>query len=70
MEEKTGRTIGIYPELKRPGFFVHVRTFRDDELDRRFYSPEGELQAYIELGVDCLFSDFLDTAIKALRKGE
>jgi glycerophosphoryl diester phosphodiesterase len=58
----------VIKDAHAAGLFVHAFTFRNES--RRLYAdykgdPRAEYQAFYELGVDGLFSDFSDTAVAA-----
>jgi glycerophosphoryl diester phosphodiesterase len=61
---KDGVDTGFVKEAHSAGLAVHPWTFRDDRLDETFADIEAEMKAYFELGVDGVFSDFADTAIR------
>ncbi|MEP4050891.1 MAG: glycerophosphodiester phosphodiesterase family protein [Litorimonas sp.] len=61
---KDGVDTGFVKEAHSAGLAVHPWTFRDDQLDETFADIETEMKAYYELGVDGVFSDFADTAIR------
>lgn len=46
------------------GLSVHPWTFRDDDVLEGFADAADELQRFFELGVDGVFTDFTDTALK------
>jgi len=58
----------LVSEAHKRGLFVHVFTFRDEKR-RLAYSYHGDPQAeylqFFRLGVDGVFSEFPDTAVKA-----
>lgn len=51
------------------GLSVHPWTFRDDNLPDGFATPEAEFQAYWEMGVDGVFTDFPQTAVNLRASG-
>jgi glycerophosphoryl diester phosphodiesterase len=58
----------LVPEAHKVGLFVHVFTFRNEK--RRLASsyhgdPQAEYLQFFRLGVDGVFSEFPDTALKA-----
>jgi glycerophosphoryl diester phosphodiesterase len=66
----------LVAEAHRQGLFVHVFTFRNEK--RRLAAdyrddPQAEYLQFFRLGVDGVFSEFLDTAVTArtvfLREG-
>lgn len=60
-----GEDTGFVAAAHAAGLAVHPWTFRDDQLDPAFPDIETEMKAYYALGVDGVFSDFPDTALKA-----
>ena len=59
-----GKDTGFVTAAHEAGLAVHPWTFRDDQLDPKFPDIDAELKAYYALGVDGVFSDFPDTAIR------
>ena len=60
-----GKSSGLIEEAHKRNMKVHLWTFRNDAYpDTVFTSPEDELRFFMKLGVDGLFADFPDTAIK------
>jgi len=47
---------------------VHAWTYRDDDLPSGYASPAEELEVAFAMGVDALFCDFPQTAVR-LRDG-
>jgi glycerophosphoryl diester phosphodiesterase len=63
-----GRDRGVVPRLRAAGLEVHVYTFRDDKVSAWAKGdPVAELRRFAELGVDAVFADHPDTAVRALR---
>lgn len=46
------------------GLKTHPWTFRDDDIGEGFATAEEEYLAYFRLGIDGMFSDFSDTAVR------
>jgi glycerophosphoryl diester phosphodiesterase len=46
---------------------VHTWTFRSDARGDGFADPKAEMQYYMKLGVDGLFTDFAETGVAALK---
>lgn len=60
-----GAPTGLLKEAHNLGLPVHTWTFREDEVAPQFRGNSSvELTDFIKLGVDGLFSDFPDTAIR------
>ncbi len=60
-----GQDTGFVKAVHDVGLAVHPWTFRDDALDPAFPDIDTEIKAYYALGVDGVFSDFPDTALRA-----
>lgn len=56
---------GFVDAAHAAGLAVHPWTFRDDQSNEAFPDIDAELKAYYALGVDGVFSDFPDTALRA-----
>lgn len=67
--DATGRSTGLLESAHRLGLKVHTYTFRDDLLPAHYGNAAAELQAFLALGVDGLFSDFPDTAKRVIDGG-
>ena len=63
--DKSGEDTGFIRAAHAAGLAVHPWTFRDDDLDSKFETVDAELKAYYRLGVDGVFSDFSDSALRA-----
>ena len=63
---EVGRDSGFVKMAHSFGLQVYPWTFRNDQLEKWFTSPEGEYKAFLELGINGLFSDFTDTARLAI----
>ena len=56
----------LVEEAHRRGLFVHAWTFRDDQLeDTGFDDAQAEIEAYLEAGIDGIFTDFPKTGVAA-----
>lgn len=73
-ERLTGEVLPVIEDAHEAGLQVHPYTFRNEERyavieeDGTIQTPEEEYQQYFELGVDGVFTDFPNTAIKALEE--
>ena len=47
------------------GLMVHTWTFRDDASGYGFKDPQAEMQYYMSLGIDGVFTDFTATGVAA-----
>lgn len=61
---EAGEDTGFVSAAHKAGLAVHPWTFRDDALDPKFPDIDTEIKAYYALGVDGIFSDFPDTALR------
>ena len=55
---------GLLAAAHAEGLDVHIWTLRDDDIGEGFETITAELAFYLELGVDGVFADFPDTALK------
>ena len=62
--DKKGALTAFASAIKAAGLQLHVWTLRNDDVGRGYGSISSELEAYYEAGVDGVFADFPDTAIK------
>ena len=65
---ETGEDTGFVAAAHAAGLAVHPWTFRDDQPNETFPDIDAELKAYYALGVDGVFSDFPDTALRVRDK--
>ena len=62
-----GASTGFIEAAHARGLFVHAWTFRDDQVPAAFAGPEGgeaEIAAFLALGLDGVFADFPETAVR------
>ena len=57
---------GVIDAAHAAGLLVHTWTFRNDASGYGFRNPQAEMQYYLRLGVDGVFTDFPDTGVAAL----
>ncbi|QPF75583.1 glycerophosphodiester phosphodiesterase [Roseateles sp. DAIF2] len=57
---------GVIEAAHANKLFVHTWTMRDDAGILGFGSGQAEIEAYLRLGVDGVFTDFTDTGVAAL----
>ena len=62
--DETAQDTGFVAAAHAAGLAVHPWTFRDDAPNPTFLDIDAELKAYYALGVDGVFSDFPDTALR------
>jgi glycerophosphoryl diester phosphodiesterase len=58
---------GVVERAHRKGLRVHTWTFRNDASGYGFADPKAEMQYYMRLGVDGVFTDFPATGVEARR---
>jgi glycerophosphoryl diester phosphodiesterase len=63
--DSAGRATGLVEEAHAAGLAVHSWTFREDTSPAPFLTTHEEFFAAFGLGVDALFCDFPDAALKA-----
>ncbi|MDX1580075.1 MAG: glycerophosphodiester phosphodiesterase family protein [Alphaproteobacteria bacterium] len=69
IDPETRQSTGFVEEAHGLGIEVHPWTFRNDQLPEDLSSPEDELRLFLSLGIDGLFTDFTDTAVKVIQNG-
>jgi glycerophosphoryl diester phosphodiesterase len=57
---------GVTELAHQKGLMVHTWTFRNDASGYGFSDPKAEMQYYMKLGVDGVFTDFPATGVEAL----
>lgn len=57
-------TSGLLEKIQAAGKPVHIWTIRDDQVPNGFNRVEDELTLFYKMGVDGVFADFPDTAVK------
>ena len=62
--DEAGNSTDFIQDAHKAGLEVHPWTFRDDDKNPAFEDIDAELKAYYALGVDGVFSDFPDTALR------
>ena len=68
LQDVDGSSSGLVDLAHERGCQVHAWTYRDDDLPAGFASPSEELEVAFAMGVDALFCDFPQTAVR-LRDG-
>lgn len=56
---------GVIGAAHKAGLLVHTWTFRNDRSQYGFNDPQLEMEAYLRLGVDGVFTDFAGTGVAA-----
>ena len=57
---------GVIEMAHQKGLLVHTWTFRNDASGYGFSDPRAEMQYYMQLGVDGVFTDFPATGVEAV----
>jgi glycerophosphoryl diester phosphodiesterase len=66
-DRRVDGSTGVIEAAHARGLLVHTWTFRDDASGYGFADPKLEMQYYMNLGVDGLFTDFPGTGVAALK---
>ena len=66
-DRRVDGSTGVVERAHSKGLLVHTWTFRDDAGTYGFSDPKAEMQYYMKLGVDGLFTDFPATGVAALK---
>jgi glycerophosphoryl diester phosphodiesterase len=66
-DRRVDGTTGVVELAHRKGLLVHAYTFRNDASGYGFKDPQAEMQFYMTLGVDGLFTDFPATGVAAVQ---
>jgi glycerophosphoryl diester phosphodiesterase len=62
-DRRVDGSTGVIELAHKKGLLVHTWTFRDDASGYGFKDPKAEMQYYMSLGVDGVFTDFTSTGI-------
>ncbi|MCR5866364.1 glycerophosphodiester phosphodiesterase [Aquincola sp. J276] len=65
-DRRVDGSTGIIEAAHEAGLQVHAYTFRNDSGGYGFADPQAEMEYYLRLGVDGVFTDFPDTGVAAL----
>jgi glycerophosphoryl diester phosphodiesterase len=65
-DRRVDGSTGVIEMAHAKGLQVHTWTFRDDASGYGFKDPKAEMEYYMKLGVDGLFTDFPATGVAAL----
>ncbi len=65
-DRRVDGSTGVVELAHRKGLMVHTWTFRNDASGYGFSDPKAEMQYYMKLGVDGVFTDFPATGTAAL----
>jgi glycerophosphoryl diester phosphodiesterase len=64
-DRRVDGSTGVIELAHKKGLLVHTWTFRDDAGVYGFKDPKAEMQYYMSLGVDGIFTDFSSTGVAA-----
>ncbi|OBS31065.1 glycerophosphodiester phosphodiesterase [Tepidimonas fonticaldi] len=65
-DRRVDGSTGVIEAAHAKGLFVHTWTFRNDASGYGFSDPKAEMQYYMRLGVDGVFTDFPATGVEAV----
>ena len=65
-DRRVDGSTGVIEMAHQKGLMVHTWTFRNDASGYGFSDPKAEMQFYMRLGVDGVFTDFPITGVEAL----
>lgn len=66
-DRRVDGSTGVIEMAHAKGLLVHTWTFRDDASGYGFADPKAEMQYYMKLGIDGVFTDFPATGVAALK---
>ncbi|MCK6387825.1 MAG: glycerophosphodiester phosphodiesterase [Zoogloea sp.] len=64
-DRRVDGSTGVIEMAHQRGLLVHTWTFRDDVSGYGFKDPKAEMQYYMRLGIDGVFTDFPSTGVAA-----
>ena len=64
-DRRVDGSTGVIEMAHRKGLMVHTWTFRDDASGYGFKDPKAEMQYYMRLGIDGVFTDFTAIGVAA-----
>lgn len=67
-DRKVVGSTGVIEMAHAKGLLVHTWTFRNDASGYGFKEPKAEMQFYMSLGIDGVFTDFPATGVAALKE--
>ncbi len=65
-DRRVDGSTGVIEAAHARGLLVHTWTFRNDASGYGFTDPQAEMQYYLSLGVDGVFTDFTATGVAAV----
>ncbi len=66
-DRRVDGTTGVIELAHSKGLLVHAFTFRNDASGYGFKDPKAEMQYYMRLGLDGVFTDFTATGVEAVK---
>ncbi|KDB51915.1 glycerophosphoryl diester phosphodiesterase [Sphaerotilus natans subsp. natans DSM 6575] len=66
-DRRVDGSTGVIEMAHAKGLMVHTWTFRDDASGYGFADPKAEMQYYMKLGIDGVFTDFPAAGVAALK---
>ena len=66
-DRRVDGSTGVIEMAHAKGLLVHTWTFRDDAGTYGFADPKAEMQYYMKLGIDGVFTDFPGTGVAAVK---
>ena len=66
-DRRVDGSTGVIEMAHAKGLMVHTWTFRNDASGYGFADPKAEMQYYMKLGVDGVFTDFPGTGVAAVK---
>jgi glycerophosphoryl diester phosphodiesterase len=67
-DRRVDGSTGVIEAAHTRGLLVHTWTFRNDASGYGFKDPKAEMQYYLRLGIDGVFTDFPATGVAALKE--
>lgn len=65
-DRRVDGSTGVIEMAHQKGLMVHTWTYRNDASGYGFSDPKAEMQYYMKLGVDGVFTDFPSTGVEAV----
>ena len=65
-DRRVDGSTGVVERAHRKGLLVHTWTFRNDASGYGFKDPKAEMEYYMKLGIDGVFTDFPATGVAAV----
>ena len=66
-DRRVDGSTGVIELAHQKGLRVHAYTFRDDSSGYGFKDPKAEMQFYMKLGLDGVFTDYTATGVAAVK---